>query len=159
MFSALALRVCMCPIPSMGTRGQSLSHRVKFRRKKEEKAAGGIPGAGGLPRRSQGSGRVGMTQPGPTAVSGAPFTGNLQAASARRRLQEGRPSLQCRLPARGSARGTQAGQCSFHYERNSPRLTPSSPSHTQQSTCAHTHTLTQIRRSCNLARWLCDDPT
>lgn len=33
--------------------------------KKEKKAAGGVPGAGALPGWSPGSGRVGMTQPGP----------------------------------------------------------------------------------------------
>lgn len=62
----------------------SLNQRVKFRRRRKKEAAGEVPRAGALPSWSQDSGRVGMTQPGAVAVSGAPFAGNLPAAAARR---------------------------------------------------------------------------
>lgn len=78
-----------------GEQDNSLNHTVKFRRRRKKNtknpaAAGGVPRAGALPSRSQGSGRVGMMQPGPTAVSGATFAGNLPADAARTAEAPGR---------------------------------------------------------------------
>lgn len=73
-----------CSLPRRwGAQDTSLNHRVKFRRRRKNAAAGGVPRAGALPSRSRGSGRAGMTQPRPEAVSGAPFAGNLPAEAAR----------------------------------------------------------------------------
>lgn len=65
-----------------GAEDISLNHRETFQSRRN-KAAGGVPGAGALPSPSRGSGRAGMTQPGPMAVSGATFAGNLPAEAAR----------------------------------------------------------------------------
>ena len=82
----------------------SLNQRGTFRRrrKKGKEAAGEVPRAGALPSQSQGSGRVGMTQPGPVAVSGAPFTGNLPAGAARTAEAPGRMA---ELTARAGSAG------------------------------------------------------
>lgn len=72
------------PRQAMGSRGHFIESYSEISKKKGKKAAGGVPRAGALPSWSQSSGRVGMTQPGPIAVSGAPFAGNLQATAARR---------------------------------------------------------------------------
>lgn len=83
-----------------------MNHRVKFQRRRKKDAAGGVPRAGALPSLSQGSGRAGMTQPGPMAVSGATFAGNLPVEAARTAEAPGRT-------AEPAAQADSTGACAW----------------------------------------------
>lgn len=120
--------------PGNGERTFSLNHRVKFSKEKKKKkkkvAAGEVPRAGALPGWSQGSGRVGMTQPGPVAVSGAPFAGNLPAAAARRTAEA--PGRMAELTAQADPTGA---PCIGHSLSSGPP-----PSQHLQEPGPHSHT-------------------